>query len=163
MRKLMLILALTGATLAGIPSEAFATPPTTGTFPIDETFIDDGASAACGFPVTSTITGSGRFIVFFDRNGNPIRTLVEESDRGTFSANGLSVNQSSHDVSTVNLKTGTETDMGVVIRVFLPNGRTLYSDRGVLVFDANGNALFEAGPHPSFHGDFPGLCAALTP
>jgi hypothetical protein len=50
-----------------------------------------------------------------------------------------------------------------VIRVFLPTGHTLYSDRGILVIDANGSALFEAGAHPSFHGDFPGLCAALTP
>jgi hypothetical protein len=73
------------------------------------------------------------------------------------------VNQSSDELSIFNLVTGTETDIGIVIRVFLPTGHTLYSDRGILVIDANGSALFEAGAHPSFHGDFPGLCAALTP
>jgi hypothetical protein len=162
MRKLTLVIPLICTILALAP-QASAKPPATGTFPLDETFVDDGASAACGFPVTSTITGSGKFVVFFDRNGNPTRTLVEESDSGTFSANGHSVNQSSHVLSIFNLVSGTETDIGVVIRVFLPNGQTLYADRGVLVVDANGNAIFEAGPHPSFHGDFPGLCAALMP
>jgi len=39
----------------------------------------------------------------------------------------------------------------------------LYLDRGHLIFDSSGNLTFEAGPHPSLHGDIDGLCAALTP
>jgi hypothetical protein len=55
------------------------------------------------------------------------------------------------------------TDAGINIRVSLPGGGILYIDRGRLVFDDNGNLVSEAGPHPSLHGDFDGLCAALTP
>jgi hypothetical protein len=43
------------------------------------------------------------------------------------------------------------------------------SDRGRLVFDLDPETgeyvdlIFEAGPHPSLHGDFGDLCAVLTP
>jgi hypothetical protein len=97
------------------------------------------------------------------RRGLAKRVQVEEDISGTLSANGRSVSQSSHTASIFNLVTGTETDVGIIIRVFLPDGGTLYLDRGRLVVDADGNVVFEAGPHPSLHGDFPGLCAALTP
>lgn len=147
---------------AALTGKALATTPDIGTFPISETFVDDGASAACGFPVTATILGEGRFQVFFDQSGNPVRVQIEVNYTGTLSANGLSVGQAAHGVSIFNVASGTETDMGVIIRVFLPNGATLFMDRGRLVFDANGNLVFEAGPHPSLHGDFPGLCAALS-
>lgn len=157
-------LSITTITLLGssaFAGQASAITPAIGTFPISETFVDDGVSEACGFPVTVTIAGDGRFQVFFDQSGNPIRVQVEVNDTGTFSANGLTVGQAAHTISIIDLVKGTETDIGIIIRVF--DGGTLYLDRGRLVFDANGNLVFEAGPHPSLHGDFPGLCAALTP
>src|SRR3954453_17009585 len=58
---------------------------------------------------------------------------------------------------------GTETDTGLIIRVDQPTGGPLYLDRGRLVFDPDGNVVFEAGPHPSLHGDFGGICASLAP
>jgi hypothetical protein len=45
---------------------------------------------------------------------------------------------------------------------FLPDGGTVIADVGRLVFDAEGNVTFEAGPHPALHGDFAALCAALS-
>lgn len=62
----------------------------------------------------------------------------------------------------IDLIEGTETDVGLVFRVFLPGGGTVIADVGRLVFDAAGNVAFEAGPHPALHGDFAGLCAALS-
>jgi hypothetical protein len=41
-----------------VAGQTRATTPVIGSFPIDETFVDDGASAACGFPVTATTTGT---------------------------------------------------------------------------------------------------------
>jgi hypothetical protein len=49
-----------------------------------------------------------------------------------------------------------------VDRIFGSNG-TLQIEVGRLVFDADGNVTFEAGPHHALHGDFTPLCAALTP
>lgn len=163
MWKVAAAFALSVGFLFAAAGQASAASPEIGTFPLSETFVDEGASAACGFPVTATITGTGRFQVFFDQSGNPVRVQVKENTSGTFSANGLSVSQTSHTLSIINLVTGTETDIGIIIHVSLPGGGTLYLDRGRLVVDANGNVVFEAGPHPSLHGDFPGLCAALTP
>jgi hypothetical protein len=161
-RRGIILLAVVVAAFA-FADKASAAPPSMGTFTVTDSFIDDGASAACGFPVTSTATTSGLFQVFFDQSGNPIRVEVHENSSGTFTANGLSVNQTSHQLSIFNLVTGTVTDIGILIHVSLPGGGTLYLDRGLLMSDSNGNLVFEAGPHPSLHGDFPGLCAALTP
>ena len=144
-------------------AQASATTPVTGAFPINETFVDDGASAACGFPVTATTTGTGHFQVFFTDAGTPVQVNVEENISGTFTANGLTVNVAGDTLSRFDLVNGTETDAGINIRVSLPGRGTLYIDRGRLIFDADGNLETEAGPHPSLHGDFPGLCAALTP
>jgi hypothetical protein len=161
-KRSFMVLAVVAATFA-FAGNASAATPSIGTFTFTDSGIDDGASAACGFPVTSTATTSGRFQVFFDQSGNPIRVQFEENSSGTFTANGLSVRQTSHQVTILNLVAGTETDIGIIIHVSVPGGGTLYLDRGLLVSDSNGNVVFEAGPHPSLHGDFPGLCAALTP
>ena len=64
---------------------------------------------------------------------------------------------------TMNLINGAGTDTGLDIRVTIPGVGNLYLDRGHLIFDSSGNLTFEAGPHPSLHGDIDGLCAALTP
>jgi hypothetical protein len=141
---------------------AAATPAITGSFPIDETFVDDGASAACGFPVTASNLGTARFEAFFDNTGTFVRLQVEENIVESFTANGITINGAGHTLTIIS-PNGDQTLVGLVIRVPLPGGGTLYLDRGRLVFDADGNLLSESGPHPSLHGDFDGLCAALTP
>jgi hypothetical protein len=133
-----------------------------GTFPVNESGVDPGASAACGFAVNVTLVGTGRFQVFVDQSGNPTRFRVEENVVGTFSGNGLTINQTAHTVAFFDLARGTETDVGLVDRIFGSHG-TLLVEVGRLVFDASGNVTFEAGPHPELHGSFTALCAALTP
>ena len=149
-------------TLSFAGTSAAATPDIF-TFPINETFVDDGASAACGFQILATNTGTARVEVFFDNTGAPVRVQVEENVIESFTANGVTINGAGHTLDVFDLLNGTETLTGLVIRVPLPGGGILYLDRGRLVFDENGNLVFEAGPHPSLHGDFDGLCAALTP
>ena len=170
MRKLMplgLLSALAAlATITGLSAgPAFADSvkqPVIGSFQSTQSFIDPGASAACGFPVTDTETDTGHFEVFFDNTGTPVRAQVEETLTGVFTANGLAVDIAGASLSIFDLNGGV-TDAGINIRVSLPGGGILYIDRGRLVFDDNGNLVSEAGPHPSLHGDFDGLCAALTP
>jgi hypothetical protein len=128
-----------------------------------EVNVDDGASAACGFTVTETDSGSVHVEVFFDSTGVPVGLRVEQHYSGVFSANGLAVDVAGAGMTSSDLLNGGGTDVGIDIRVSLPGGGVLYMDRGRLVFDASGNLVFEAGSHPSLHGDFPGLCAALTP
>jgi hypothetical protein len=153
----------TSAPAGAATTTAGATSPVIGTFPIEETgVVDPGASAACGFTVSFSELGTGMFEVFFDQSGNPTRIQVEKNTTGTFSGNGLVVNQAEHTITVFDLTKGTEIDLGLVFRIFGSNG-TLQMDVGRLVFDADGNVIFEAGPHPALHGDFSALCAALTP
>jgi hypothetical protein len=126
------------------------------------TEVDPGASAACGFTVSFTLVGTESFKVFVDQSGNPTRAQLKGNLGGTFSGNGLTVNQAAHSVTFFDLTQGTETDVGLLFRIFGSHG-TFQMDVGRLVFDANGNVTFEAGPHPALHGDFTALCAALTP
>jgi hypothetical protein len=161
-RTIGLTLAAAIGSLA-LAAQASANAPVVGIFPIDDTFVDDGASAACGFPVTATDRGTAQFQLFFDADGNPSFVRVEEHVTGDFTANGLTVPTASDNMKQFDLINGAETDAGIEIRVSLPSGGILYIDVGRLIFDGNGNVVFEAGPHPSLHGDFPGLCAALTP
>jgi hypothetical protein len=161
MRKLIVIgLAAGLAVLA--PAAALATPPDIVRVPIQGSFIDEGASAACGFPVQAEVSGIQTIQVLYDAAGNPIRVQVHKNIEGTFSANGITLREIEHGQVFYDLVEGTETDIGLVFRVFLPGGGTVIADVGRLVFDAEGNVTFEAGPHPALHGDFAALCAALS-
>jgi hypothetical protein len=160
-RRSIILLAVAAAAFA-LVGRASAATPSIGSFTSTVSVIDPGASAACGFPVTDTETDTVHFEVFFDNTGTPVRAQVEENFTGVFTANGLAVNIAGASLSIFNVNGGM-TDAGINIRVSLPGGGILYIDRGRLVFDNNGNLVFEAGSHPSLHGDFPGLCAALTP
>ena len=166
MRKLIALGLLSAAAmLATMTGPAFAgsvKQPVTGSFQSTETNVDAGVSAACGFTVTETDTTKGQFEVFFDSTGTPVRAQVEENYTGVFTANGLAVDVAGAGLGIFGINGG-ETNAGIDIRVSLPGGGILYIDRGRLVFDDNGNLVSEAGPHPSLHGDIPGLCAALTP
>lgn len=158
---------LVGAAVIGlllsVPTPtAYASAPVTGTFPTDATFVDDGASAACGFPVTVNLTGTGRFWVFIDNEGNPTRIQVREQSVGTQSANGITLTEFDNSLQTFDLAAGSQNQVGIVFRVKGPGGIAIM-DRGRIIFDADGNLTFEAGPHPALDGNFNGLCAALTP
>jgi|SRR5215469_6362704 len=157
-----LLISLGPTTMTGPAFAGSVKQPVIGSFPINDTNVDPGVSAACGFTVTETDTGHGRFEVFFDSTGTPVRAQVEENFTGVFAANGLTVDVAGATRMLFDLNGG-ETDAGINIRVSLPGGGILYIDRGRLVFDDNGNLVSEAGSHPSLHGDIDGLCAALTP
>ena len=157
-----LLIGLGPATMTGPAFAGSVKQPVIGSFVGIETEVDPGVSAACGFTVTETDTVKGHFEVFFDSTGTPVRAQVEENYTGVFTANGLAVDVAGAGRMLFDLNGG-ETDAGINIRVSLPGGGILYIDRGRLVVDDNGNLVFEAGHHPSLHGDIDGLCAALTP
>jgi hypothetical protein len=158
----IIVLGLAVALAVLVPTAALATPPDTFRIPVEGTFIDEGASAACGFDVLFEISGVQTVQVLYDAAGNPIRVQVHKNFEGTFSANGITLRQIERGQVFIDLVEGTETDIGLVFRVFLPGGGTVIADVGRLVFDAEGNLIFEAGPHPALHGDFAALCAALS-
>jgi hypothetical protein len=141
-----------------------ATTPITGRFPFQDHFVDEGASAACGFPVTADVTGIRTIQVLFDRSGTPIRLQVHINGTGTMSANGIALQESDHVTEFIDLVSGNETDVGLVFREVLPGLGIVIMDRGRVTIAPDGSSvLFVAGPHPALDGDFGSLCAALTP
>jgi hypothetical protein len=146
----------------GLAQSAYATP-TTGQFQFEETYVDDGASAACGFPVTFHQLGRGRYERSYDQQGNLTRVQVQIVIDGTATANGITLLVHGAGSNSFDVLTGTQMDASLEFRVWLPGFGVVIMDRGRLVFDAEGNVIFEAGPHPALEGDFSALCAALTP
>src|SRR5215472_15889201 len=102
---------LTGPAFAGSTKQ-----PVIGAFPINDTNVDVGVSAACGFTVTETDTGTAHFEVFFDSTGIPVRAHVEHNFTGVFTANGLEVDTAGAGLELFELNGG-ETDAGINIRV----------------------------------------------
>jgi hypothetical protein len=143
---------------------ALAQPPDTFRFPIEEDFVDEGASAACGFPVTVHLEGFVVGQVTFDETGEPIRFRFVTNATGTISGNGISLPEADRTVTFVDVADETVSEIGIVFRVSALDGGVVIFDRGRLVFDESaGVLLFEAGPHPGLDGEFNALCAALTP
>lgn len=163
MRKLATTLAAAaGLALASLAQPAQATP-TTGQFQQEFTYIDDGASAACGFPVTFHQLDRGTYQLFFDQQENLTRVQVQTLTNGTATANGITLLEHGRENNFYDVLTGTSMEASLEFRVWLPGLGVVIMDRGRLLFDAGGNVVFEAGPHPALQGDFSALCAALTP
>jgi hypothetical protein len=126
-------------------------------------------STVCGFPVSLDVSGEIRVHLLFDAQGDPIRIDVWGNKTGVLSANGIQLRFFSNDHKFADLRTQTMTELGVVFRYSAPGLGVVLMDRGRLIWniDANGemvgDPIFEAGPHPELHGDFRGLCAALSP
>ena len=149
--------------LAGGQAQARPTTPFTGHFPIEEHFsVLEPESTECGFPISLDFTGQGTFQVFFDAQGNMVRIHALEHITGTLSANGIALGFTGSDNQFFDLD-GTVTEVGLVFRYALPGLGVVLMDRGRLIFNGDGQVLFEAGPHPGMHGDLGGTCAALTP
>jgi hypothetical protein len=162
-----ILLAAFAAVLAIAPAAGLAqsapTPPTTGQFQFETTYVDDGASAACGFAVTFHQLDRGTYELFYDDEGNLVRAQVQTLTNGTAIANGITLLEHGRENNFYNAVEGTQMDASLEFRVWLPGVGVVIMDRGRLLFDADGNVVFEAGPHPALEGDFSALCAALTP
>ena len=62
----------------------------------------------------------------------------------------------------LDLEEGTESDVGLRFRVIFPGLGVVLLDAGRVVFDADGNVAFEAGPHQIVNEDFAAFCAAFA-
>lgn len=164
-RKVVAPVTLAVALAAGTALPAAAAPPITERFPIEEEFTDEGASAACGFPVTVQLTGFAVLKVSFDEAGEPSSVRLVINATGTISGNGISLSETDHTVIFIDFAEETRSEIGIVFRVSVPGTGVILFDRGRLVFGdfGEGELLFEAGPHPGLHGDIDALCEALTP
>lgn len=120
-------------------------------------------STSCDFPFLEEFEGRVTITTFFDNAGNPIRVKLHLPFHGTLTneATGTSVSAAQDLTVFEDLEAGTTTFVGVRFRVNFPGLGHVLLDVGRAVFDADGNVIFEAGPHQVINEDFEEFCAAL--
>ena len=162
-RRAARIVVIVGCALAlGAPSALAAGRATAGSFEIEDHFVDEGSSAACGFPVQVDLEGIVRYELRLDASGDAVALVLHIIRSGTVTANGVSLREFDRDTQVINLVAGTQREVGIVFRVQLPGGGSpLVFDRGMILVDGDGNFVQVSGPHPGLDGDFEEVCAAL--
>ena len=162
-RRATRIVMIAGCALAlGATPAAAAGRASAGSFEIEDHFVDDGASAVCGFPVQVDLYGVLKYEQRFDANGDAVALVLHFIRSGSVSANGISLPELDRDTQVIDLVAGTVREIGIVFRVRLPNGGSpLVFDRGMILVDGDGNFVQVSGPHPGLDGEFEQVCAAL--
>jgi hypothetical protein len=170
-RRLALLAALVGMMALG-GGTLTAWHASANTVEVHFTTVDETRliTDICAFDVQEHAVGTFKVIDFFDDSGNIIKSILTNFGGPytlTVSANGVTL--TSQTVTTVIIVTfnpdgslNTISVTGLNQNFVLPGGGTVFLDAGRIVLDSNGNIIFEAGPHPGFHGDFDSLCAALS-
>jgi hypothetical protein len=171
MRRLSYLVVLVLATMLGLPANAVAAQPEIIRLPIEEHIaVVEPESSVCGFPISWDYSGQLTIQVFFDADGNPTGVHVLGVTSGELSANGITLRTQQANNRTFDFDGNTMVEMGIVSKYLLPGTGVVLMDRGRLIWNIDpetgetvGDPIFEAGPHPSLHGDFGELCAVLTP
>jgi len=103
----------------------------------------------CDFPIEVSEHIQGTAWFFFDQSGNIVRTNAHVAFQETWTNPDLG--KSLIERETVNFPGDPATEtfgvVGLNWHFKLPSGRTVAIDAGRLIFDAEGNIIFEAGKH----------------
>ena len=166
--RVLLMLVLAVFALLAVPVAVSAAPP------VVETFHDEGSFAfggPCpnGVTLVGTFTEDVRVTTFFDEAGTPVRAQIKVDYVGvvTNPKTGESVENPHHQTIIVDLVEGTVAEFGLVFSATVLGEGVVFHDVGRVVFDAEGNLIFEAGPHDVLNTAGPhavraNFCAALT-
>lgn len=168
-RRIRLVTAAT-AVVGLLAGPVAAAPPEIFHFPIEEQVdVVEPESSVCGFPISWTRSGQGTAQVFFDASGDAIRLRLAVVIQGELSANDATLRIQQAYVRHLDVKDNVAAETGLIFHYRGPGEGVVLTDRGRLVFTLDSQTgdyvdlVFEAGPHPSLHGDFGDLCAAFTP
>jgi hypothetical protein len=121
------------------------------------------ADCGGGVLLTETFTEVLTITTFFDASGNPIRVHLHENFDGviTNSASGNTYRDPGHWTLVEDVVNGTVTFHGEFFAIVAPGVGIVIQDTGTITFDADGNIIFQAGPHEVLTGtaDF---CSVLV-
>ncbi len=148
-----LLLALPGGALAAKPS-------------VDTNFRNKGTTTLdCGNGTVLSVAYvfALRVTTFFDNSGSPIRVTVHisESDVITNPTNGKTVTIHAANTVRFDLASDTTTQTGLAFLLHTANPPAVIHIVGRIVFDADGNVIFEAGSH-DLEDPQGAICAAVA-
>ena len=141
-------LGLLGAMLVAAPVSA--AQPVIDRQSVDDTFVDEFLTEACGVEVTAHITGHVTFRVFLDANGDPARELNNYGIAVTFeSENGIvrAVDTGADRITHLPDGSLVLTIIGNARSINIPGQGRVHFNVGtttlLITFDANGDASVE--------------------
>jgi hypothetical protein len=159
MPKRFLALALIVLPLAFAVTALGAPPTNEVTVIVDAVTVDTEICADFGFAVEFVETGTFKVRTFYDREGNIVKTILSNFNVryiSTASANGKTL---STNYPLVFITRG-DADIRVGLRnaYHVPGAGVVLLDAGRLIFDANGDVVFEAGQHELLNGSVDAFC-----
>ena len=155
------------ALLAFVSILALVASPASARAPQREVFRFSGsvvvADCGGGVTLTETFTDVNTFITFFDASGNPVRVEFHDNFDGviTNSASGNTYRDPGHVTIVFDVVDGSVTFRGEFFAIVAPGVGIVVQDTGTLTFDADGNIIFQAGPHQMSSGTAD-LCSVLV-
>ena len=158
--RLLVFTALALSSILLIAQPAGATPPSVETFHEEDDFL----FADCGtFRLTETFTLDLRVTTFFNAQGDPVRATTHVNYVGviTNSLSGNTYPDLAHFRVVTDLTTGETTVVGLAHLTTVPGLGPVLNGMGRVIFDANGNITFIAGPHTVLLGTAPDPCTVL--
>src|SRR5262245_12138231 len=171
MRKLALLLSIIAVPLA-FTATAAANSTQTEIVTEHVTIPFDQATAACGFPVDQRIDGSFKVVSFFDNDGTLLKTIATNfggpfTVTATNPATGKRATAQSQtlvEIVTFNPDGSVASDSanGLRFNFVVPGLGVILKATGRVVFDGEGNLIFEAGPHAFLDGDTAAFCDYLA-
>jgi hypothetical protein len=152
-------MALGGSALTA--PDALSLAPERHVLSFDELFSTEDF---CGFPTRFEWVGTGYGTVFTDADGNFVRQRDRIGETLTVShpAADTSVSGSDHYSIQFRASDGTFTRVGLWFHLTLRGGGLILHDVGRVVFDDEGDMVFDAGQHQWLSGDVRALCDALA-
>ncbi len=166
-RSVALLVALVIGLSVVALSPAVAKKPAMDRYEDNFTFvIPRGDLCSFGIRVRAHVEGK---VIVFEESRNTFRATFHERTTATWTnlRNGKKILEKERYNIFVDVKDGdgTVTFTGIPFRLQpVHGGRFIVKDRGRVTFDAStGEVVFEAGPHPSLHGQGEGaVCRALS-
>jgi hypothetical protein len=160
MPKRFLALALIVLPLSFAAAAPAAPPTNEVTVIVDAVTEDTDICADFGFAVVFVENGTFKTRTFYDREGNIVKTILSNFNvryTSTASANGKTL---STNYPLVFITRGEDADIRVGLRnaYHVPGAGVVLLDAGRLIFDANGDVVFEAGQHQLLNGSVDAFC-----
>jgi hypothetical protein len=165
-RIMLSTFAATMAVMLALAGSAFAASPTQETIPPEQgtEFIADCGDFGYDFDVLADYVLDLRIITYYDRAGNADYERVHFTFHSFYynSVTGEGFAETETGTDVFDVQTGEETSHGLSYHVTVPGGGAVLVQAGTVVYDEDGNVVFEAGPHPVLSGDTAKLCEALA-
>jgi hypothetical protein len=171
MRRFALVLTV-GLLALAFATTASANTTTTTFTTISDTFFDAAAAEVCGFPIFATINGSFKQTNYYDNSGSLVKSIITDFGgpfyvRITNPETGKYVTSQSAAIAEIltfnpDGSLASDTIAGIYINDIVPGLGTIRQRIGRVVFDGNGNLVFEAGQQDFTVQDAAAFCAYMA-